>query len=159
MQQKQGFKRFLYKKGLTVRVLLICAFCGLLCVSIGNAGLIKTPQNSNLDILGKVTMVEAYDVTLNRNATSFCMDLVEYKCYSAKFGYNVEKSRWVVGAGLDINGFAIELKDWTGWDLTVPILDQLGIKAVFLTTYSSEVIPNEPTWTFQMGASWNILKF
>ena len=142
-----------------MKKLFVAVMALLICAGVARAGLIPTPAGSNLEFLGKVSVVEAYDVTLDRNATRFTADLISYKCYSMKAGYNLEKSRWVVGAGLDINGFAVELKNWTKWDLTVPILDQLKIKTTFLTTYAPVTIPTEPTWTFQVGAQWDILKF
>ena len=138
------------------RIFIIIAILSLFTVVQAQAGLIPLPSESNLELLGQMNITEAWDVTFNSNATSLTMDLVSYKCYSVKFGYTIEKSRWVVGAGLDINKFADELAMWTHWDLTVPILDQLGIKSVFLITYSPVELP---TFTYQFGATWQILNF
>ena len=139
-----------------IRKIVSLFVLGLLCAFYSYAGLIPLPKDTNLELLSNVSIVEAYDVTFDRNATSLCTDLLVFRCYALKFGYGIEKSRWVMGAGVDVNGFAKELKSWTSWDLTVPILDQLGIKAVVLATYS----PTElPSWSFQAGATWNIIKF
>jgi len=138
------------------RKAVLIALGACIVASSALCGLIPTPLGSDLEFLGEVSLTEAYDVTLNCNATSFCADLVEYKCYSLKVGYNIEKTRWVLGTGVSINGFAMELREWTGWDLTVPILDQLGIDTIFLITYSPEVLP---TWTFQVGANWEVIDF
>lgn len=142
-----------------MRKICILGLISMICIGFGVIGQAYTvftiplpcdiPGINVLPNVPNFATVEGYDPFQKNFDTALTTDLLSWTCIKGVGGWTINKTRWVCGAGLDINE-CMTMMEKAGWVKT-SIFDYIPLKVKILATYGLDYNLDSRSWSLMLG--------